>query len=463
MLIKSLGENMKLKFLMIGMLSFIFTALVVSCEPSKDDSEESSEDNNTPTGNAANLPSGFGTLSTSSAITKLPGVVDSVKAQSSESTETQDFDSATGTLNVDGFNLAATTGIALDDSTQQADFEGKSFAACEMVNRTRGFLFFAAAADQAACDLSFILGTNESYYDGEFHVVEITGEEDGESFSERIRFKLDGTSETITGMTVQTCEDGQQTMYVKKEVDADGNVTINAKRKADPENPQVQSFVGQVSVTGQVDSNQNYVGIKTIESSYSNQFTNGTSNFVQEVVKQSAKNIFYTGFMYSSDADPDRLAGFIQMIDNNQSGQEFRLDNYRLGDGAMAMSLKGDALIVQGWDGDTKDIDGSVEMFDKVSALQNDLPTEPSDTYTTLSFDGEEAYDCSGDADITINDADLEAAIETLGLRFLNGDGQSGEEYGEYGNGEGEEDDICSGYYLPQNSYLDCNDGAVKN
>ena len=100
--------------------------------------------------NTSPLRPGMGKLAIGddSTLDTIPGVVESVTSLGTEeSQETQEFNSPAGSLSIEPFGLVATTGISLGNDTKLEDFSGKSYAACEMVNRARGFLDFAAKAD----------------------------------------------------------------------------------------------------------------------------------------------------------------------------------------------------------------------------------------------------------------------------------------------------------------------------
>jgi hypothetical protein len=393
------------------------------------------------------IPEGFGQLNVDSAISKVPKIVDPVLPPSGSDTATNEFDKSTGSLEVETFTAYA-AGIKLGTQTKLSDFDGKSYAACEMVNRARGFLYVAATADKVDCELAFLLGSNKTFYDGKFHVIEIKEADEGEIFTQRIRFKFEGSEDKISAMTVQYCEDGEQSIYLHKTIAADGDIDITSKRFSRPGNPQVDEVKMKVSVVGKVDENQNYIGLKKILSVYANKFSNGETSYVKERITQSSKNIFYTGHLAQHNTEADRVVSFLNLVDLNTASQPFSVKNYLLGDGAMAMSLKGEATIVQGWNGSSKAVNNSVAMIAKVTALKENLPGQPS-SQETLSFEGDEVYDCTGDVDLTLNDADLMKLIEAAKLTDEGGEG-------------GGEDELCMGYWLPQDTHLECDSNTDK-
>ena len=414
--------------------------------------------------NTSPLKPGMGQLAIGggSTLDTIPGVVESVTSLGTEeSQDTKDFNSPAGSLSIEPFGLVATTGISLGNDTEIDDFSGKSYAACEMVNRARGFLDFAAKADLMTCELKYILGSYEDFYDGDDHILEVVEEENGEVLSEKYKFSVTKNSAgNITSLTASRCEDGEQNLFVEKKIDAEGNISINAKIKEDIESgPQggdqsVKSVAVNVSVSGTVNDSQEYVGLKTIDVVYSNNFTSGADSLVAERVTQSSDNLFYYGHHAQTDAEqPNKYAGFMEILDKNSGGNEFSLENIYLGDGALAYKLGENNSTTQGWVGDTKAVDNNFNLFTKVQALENSLPEAPTTT-TVSGFTGDEVFDCNAKAELVIDFEDLMEIWEASGTNL-----NQGGEYGQHGE-EDDEEDFCSGYRLPQDSYLQCDQGT---
>lgn len=396
-----------------------------------------------------------------STLDTIPGVVESVTSLGTEeSQETQEFNSPAGSLSIEPFGLVATTGISLGNDTTLQNFSGKSYAACEMVNRARGFLDFAAKADLMTCELKYILGSYEEFYDGDDHILEVVEEENGEVLSEKFKFNVTTNSAgNITSLTASRCEDGEQNLFVEKKIDSDGKISINAKIKEDIESgPQggdqsVESVAVNVSVSGTVNDSQEYVGLKTIDVVYSNKFTSGADSLVAERVTQSAENLFYYGHHAQTDTEqPNKYAGFMEILDKNSDGNEFSLENIYLGDGALAYKLGENNSTTQGWSGDTKNVDNTFDFFNEVKELENSLPEAPTTT-TVSGFTGDEVFDCDAKAELVIDFEDLMKIWEASGTNL-----NQGSEYGQHG--EEDDEDFCSGYRLPQDSYLQCDQGT---
>ncbi len=450
-------------FCRIFLISVLGVVAFTSCDGglpgAKEESEDSDDDDDDndderPVEGADEKPAGFGQLVVDSGISTVPNIVDPVLAAIGSDSETEEFDSTSGALDIDAYDLVASTGIGLDAGTKISDFDGKSYAACEMVNRMRGLFHFAAAPDLVSCELSYLLGDTDKFYDGKFHVVEIKGYEDGDLFSERLKFKIQGSKAKVTGLTVYRCEDGEHLEYMDKQIAEDGTITIYSKHSSIPRNSQVSQFWGKATVVGKVDENQKYVGLKTINSIYSNQFSNGSVSYVKERLVQSSKNLFYTGYMSQDGVEDDRFAGFTQLIDKNTSSKPFDLENYYLGDGALAMILKGEDVVVQGWNGDTKGIDNTLDVVERVLPLKTELPEAPG-VKENLKFEGDEKYDCAGTPDLVLDDADLFEFTARLRLQ-----GDDGEGYGGEHGDDDDDDDMCSGFRLPQEVHLECQNGT---
>ena len=108
----------------------------------------------------------------------------------------------------------------------------------------------------------------------------------------------------------------------------------------------------------------------------------------------------------------------------------------------MAYNRAGD-IGVEGWKADTKAVDDSVGPYDKVADAQDDLPADP--TPRTITYASDRVWDCEGEADLELDDADVYAAIlEQVGSNLVDD------------HGEDDEPDICRGFELPQNNHLEC-------
>jgi hypothetical protein len=461
---------------LLGLLGFFTFTSCDGVMPGSDDDKEDSDDDDDnddddrKVDGADEKPDGFGQIIIGSGINTVPNIVDPVLEAVGTDEETDAFNSPSGTLAVEGSNLTEeVSGISLGRETVLSNFSDKSYAACVMVNRARGLFHFAASPDQLTCELAFMLGKTNDFYDEKYHVIEIKGYEDGDLFSERIKFKITGTSKKVTGLEIYRCEGGVQFQYVNKTIGSDGKIVIHSKNTSEPENSQVDQFWGMTKVEGKVDDDQKYVGLKTVSSIYSNNFSNGSVSYVKERLVQSSENIFYTGVMSEtrddSDDKVDQFAGFIRLIDRNKSTEPFSLLNYYLGDGALAMKLNGEDEIVQGWSGSDKAIDNTSNIVERVKPLLAELPEVPA-TKVNLKFEGNEIYDCKGKADLVLDDADLFELVTKIRLTEDHGDndGHGDDDHGDYGGegDEGDEDEFCDGFRLPQENHLQCDQGTDK-
>lgn len=409
--------------------AIVITSLLVGCS--------NGEEKNTANDAAPVEPEDTGTPTTpgvlaTSGLDGIPfatePVVTSDALSADQSAEVTAFDGGTGTIAIDALSLtAASTGVLLGEETTSSMFSGKSYGSCEMVNRSRGFLHEAATGDGLKCELGLFARVPElkDIFDGEFHIIE---DED-----RLIKIKIEGNQEKVTGMTVYTCEEGVQGLYLRSSIDSSTNAyTYTAKRTGEPDNPQVDRYYASISVTGTVDDDGSFIGIKVMDNTTSNEFSSGAVSFNRYQVVQSAKNVFFQGVQQQTDmTDPDRFAAFFEILDRNSEDDPFSLSKYAIGDGAIAISRAGDAAIVQGWKGDTSAVDGTVPQVERIAGKKTDLPQaeEPQ----PFSFAGDEAWDCSGEPEFEITDTALIAAGIT-------------------------ETDFaaCDGFMLPQDSYIQC-------
>lgn len=379
----------------------------------------------------------------------IPLIIDPVLAADENYPEAaalaKDFNDQTpGALAIGGFSLNEKPAIDLSENTSSSSFSSitnASFAACRMVNRTRGFLQFAAATDRYTCDLeAMILATPEKkqLFDGNYHIIKLTDEDE----ISKIRFKVVKEAEKIVSLEFQVCEGDNQEFYATKKI-KDGEINIYSKTSTEPDNPQVDKFFGETTVTGYVDSNFNFVGLKTIDVEYNNYFSSGAKSFVKESVKQSDKSVYYAAYMEQSDKEQsDGLLSLYDLVDENTEGTPPDLKNLEIGSGALYWR-DGSNYKLQGWNPETLKIDNSLAVIEKLKLLKDQIPTTA--TAKEVTFSTEEAFDCSTEPDYQIT---YEEILKELSLAGGQDEGDEGED----------EDEFCGGFYLPQDSYIECHD-----
>ncbi|MEZ4743681.1 MAG: hypothetical protein R3B45_14760 [Bdellovibrionota bacterium] len=414
------------KIFIIGILVFS-----ISCDEKK--SDETTDDGNS----SSTIGSTPGTLAISE-LSNLPNVTDPV-LQLDGDTEEQSFDSPAGTLDI-SLDLLATEqqGVSIGSNTESTYFDSvqnASYGSCEMVNRMRGILQEAASADYQLCDFRTFLGMNEistDFIDGDEHIISI--EEDGEEV-DRFKIKITEKNDKVVEFIFHSCEEGKQTHYIRKAIDDDNNVTILTKRAngVDDSGPQRISYTSRTVVTGKVNSEGKYVGLKTMVQTYSNDFnSDGTDvSYNKYKVIQSDENIALLGFAtQTTKSDPDQIMAFFELVDKNVDGSTYNLKNLAIGAGAFLLK-DGSTSYEQGWSGGGA-IDASSPWIPKVAGKEQDLPTPPANEseQEDLSFSGDEAWDCSGDAEVIIDESEEDDSL----------------------------DEACTQYELPQSqsSHLEC-------
>lgn len=407
-----LGVHMKLILILTALAIF---GLTLGCdEGKKDDKKEDSstgDDDDDDDNDDGAPPTGKLIVSV---LDQLPNVTDPVLGLEGDA-DTTAFNNPDDSLNITlDASLVQNTGVSLGKDTKATYYDGvtsPAYGSCEMVNRMRGILHEAASADLSLCDFKTFFKDDipATIMDGKPHVVEIT--EGGEAI-ELYRVTIVKTGEKITDLTYQRCEEGKQDLYVKKSVDAEGNVKITSKRSGqDNKGPNNISYKSITDVSGKVDEKGKFVGLKEMTQTYSNDFkSDGTDvSYNKYKVVQSAENLALVGYATQTTAeDDDRLMSFFELVDNNTAEFAYDLNKLAVGPGAIVWS-SGSVGNEHGW-ADKGAKDDASKWLKKVEGKAGDLPTPPSSSaeHIDFSFSGEEAWDCSGEPSVTIADEDLE-------------------------------------------------------
>jgi len=427
-------------------ITCLFLVLCLSCD------EKSEEESPLSGTSMSELPEGFGQLAIGG-INELPQVTDPVNLtdESTSVAELNDFDGGVGQLEIGVFGLYAGSGISYGSSTTIDDFSNTtnpSYGACEMVNRGRGFLFEAATSDEISCILGFVLGNSTAFYDNSFHIIDLLQYSNGQNVVERIRFKIEGTKDNVTGLTFYQCRKGVQEVYAQKSI-ASGKGNISVKRKGNPENPEVDSYKALITVAGDVDSKGGFVGLKKMLNRTSNTFASGAISENTYKIVQGEAHILFSGYGEQTDRQSaDSYISYHQLMDNNTDGQPYDLSLLGVGNGGILYRNDG-SVSSQGWDGSSFQVNTQATELGRLSGLTQSLPS--SQDQTSMDFSGDEVYDCAGDAEYSLDEETLRKLVEASGGNYnLIDDGQ--------GYSEGSIVKSCSGYTLPQNTHLQCSD-----
>lgn len=402
-------------------------AWVLSCGE-KDESE--TPDSETPE-NSGSLSLGV--------LEEIPYAVEAVLELEGDS-DTETFNNPSGSLDI---SVSLTqdsedTGVSLGESTKSDFYDNvtdASYGSCEMVNRLRGLLHEAARSDAALCDFGSLFGSEgfpDNLANGESQIVTVT--EEGEEV-EKYKIKITKENDKVTEFEFHVCDEGTQNLYLKKMIDADKNVSIYSKASASDNNgPNNITYYSKTEVSGKVDESGNFVGLKDITLTYSNDFKSDGSDVSYNKYKlvQSAENLALNGYATQTSADFDTLLlSFFELVDSNATDSLYNLRKLAVGAGAIIYD-RDSGVKEQGWN-PSGAIDASSQWIPKISGKDSDFATPPasSSDQEDLTFSGDEVWDCSGDAALTIRDEDLDF---------------------------GEDDEPCEGFTLPQDQsfYLEC-------
>jgi hypothetical protein len=403
------------KFLPLLLFSIIpIFFLYFSCDKqsSEEKPQEVKEDGGEDNGEdgASTITAGNVALST---VGKIVQVVDPVLAypatdNSAEAIEARTF----GQLAISAeLTTAAKIGVSLGKSTADIksafDSAKGSKAFCDSVNNGMKFFKEASAPDFNLCAIKVAakksmtkagIGSN-AINSGEQRIWDFTvsGAEGSQKF--RMKFQIDTDEKGgIKSFENFSCgAQGNMSLtqegYSKQTV-VDGKVKVHARsfgNKGD-------GFKMRVAMEGKLDSNGKLIGLKKID--YAEKLADKT---VRSKVTQSASDLEVIG--YYSEGRITQYLNFIELLDKNDDSSPYAVTKIAYGDGAalLAITQNGSTTdVTQGWNGDTLLVNSSEPRLQKVMGRESDLLSPEGDSLD-LDFAESEIYDCSGEADYTMN------------------------------------------------------------
>jgi hypothetical protein len=309
---------------------------------------------------------------------------------------------------------AAKIGVSLGKSTSdiKSSFDSAqgSKAFCDSVNNGMKFFKEASAPDFNLCAIkiaakkSTIVVTDDgarsnAINSGEQRIwdFKVSGAEGAQKF--RMKFRID-TDENGGVKFFENFSCGAQGNmpltqegYSKQTV-VDGKVKVHARsfgNKGD-------GFKMRVEMEGKLDSNGKLIGLKKID--YAEKLADKT---VRSKVTQSANDLEVIG--YYSEGRVTQYLNFIELLDKNDDSSPYAVTKIAYGDGAalLAITQHGSTTdVTQGWNGDTLKVNSSEPRLQKVTGRESDLLSPEGDTLD-LDFAESEIYDCSGEAEYTMN------------------------------------------------------------
>lgn len=309
----------------------------------------------------------------------------------------------------------------------------KNFGACSSINFIRGALAQAAGADFLICLMGQLIPEEEvaDFADGTEHVISVTSNEDGETSTYKLKFSatLD-SNDQVTDFEMFVCQNGQQEEYVSQTISEDGTLSMTSVGSAEPDNPQVDSVVYTTSVSGTVNSANLFTDTKTITMRYQNDFASGQNsdnNHVEAIITQRANSITFNGYSCDKNTDDNsapcdqesQLYSHAELLDQNTSAVDFNLNLYSLGHGAYVQSTGETAT---GWDADNSGSDDSSDASSEERGFVEDNKSdllEVSNSFDSISFSGDQIWDCNGTSEASY---DLEDGDACFGKLEINQD-----------------------------------------
>lgn len=368
----------------------------------------------------------------------------------------------------------ATTGMPYGTTDSDSFDSTSSIAACEMFNMTKEAINQAVMGDLILCYIQQIYTATEGLtivdadsgetlapgsipiYDGAYHTFSLAFPGDAEEGGpDHVKFKINKSGDTISGLEMFSCVSGAQEMYLSQDISGD-DFTMTGKGIF--ENDCSNGFTS--TVTGTLNTSGDFVGTKTIGMSYTNECSDGGIFYGTSSVEQTADSMTLEGrdagtFIGGDGNDGSygvRVVGAVELLDGNAADTtSYDVNLLALGDGAVEGIWSGsfgtdewEDTFTDGWNGDTTMTDSTAAADWLTIVGEMDLPAAAESV--TVTFSGSDAYDCDDDVEavITISDesifnscANLEMSHSWINCWDLieNGGEFSGEEEESGGSG----------------------------
>lgn len=334
----------------------------------------------------------------------------------------------------------ATTGMNMVDTSEDDFTTDSSYAACEMFNHTREAMRGAAQADMILCFVQAMAGAIEGdIYDGEYHVLALDtsgfGEGDDSTMAgapEKVRMRITKDENgNITNFEMNACQDGATKEYVSQTIDpATGEFTMNSKNMGEGGEGEYRY---EIQVAATLNADGEFAGEKNITVLYSSESQYSITNFTQTSSLMTADSIS----VYSGEWDGHTFTSLSQvqaaaeLLDENVAGEEYDIGLVAMGDGAVKWGYssedeEGNELWsengTEGWNGDTILVDSEVAA--DYIAMVTDAVLSENTTEPTIAFESGEDYDCSDEAEGTIDMAEQEENVLNQCSDLMQIDGQ---------------------------------------
>lgn len=304
-----------------------------------------------------------------------------------------------------GSGLVASQGVSLGEkaNTIKSRFAtangNKAF--CETVNNAMKFFREASQSDFNLCLLKKA-AAGRVLLASEPQIWDFNGMSSEGSLTFRLRFSLETADDnTLKRFESFSCMASgssslKQDGYVLQTV-TEGQLAILARAESDLGAAPVKI---KTQLTAELNDKGRPVGLKTIQ--YAEQ-SDGRS--VRSKVTQSDKNIQTIGYETSSVRTTQSLS-FVELLDSNSATGQYAVTKLAYGDGAALLRITesngSPSNQLASWNGDTLLSDSSEERRGKVIDRSAEY-LSPNGDNLDLSFASSEIYDCSGEANETIN------------------------------------------------------------
>lgn len=353
-------------------------------------------------------------------------------------------DSTSGSLSaaVKAADSDAETGLILQNISSDDFSQSSSLALCNSANMLRSALNEAVQGDVILCYIQAMAAQDGftaqvgdiDIYDGEPHIFNMDFSEEGGGGAFRVKIQITKDSAgTITAFNMWACDGASQdslaqSEYLSQAIDG-ASWTMNSTFSFEDENG---SGSHEMNAEGTLNTSGEFTA-KTITSSYTGNWGDGT-NYGTTIVEQGAD----TATITSSDTGTYTWSNGGNSSEQEYGNQVFAemalldtelMATFAVGHGAAKGinsgtygQLQGDTVVsvdydetfTQGWNGDTTAVDEDSTFLDAVTdATLPDEATEP-----TITFSGDEVYDCSGTGavNLTVDGTAIDAACSDLTL-----------------------------------------------
>lgn len=359
--------------------------------------------------------SSAGTSSTSSSsvstIADLPLASGRVVSSSSSSVSSKALTGLTKAL--------ASTGVALKTMNSSSFNSASSLAMCEYANMLKSAVNEAAQGDTILCyvkqmnsQFSALSGVN--IYDGNRNKFILDFGNGDNNFRVQLQIAKN-TSGAITDFKMWACEGTTQSEYLHQS-NAGSDFTMTSKHI---DGSGVDTFSGSTTVTGTLNSSNQFIGFKTIDSSnsYGQTYSGGHgSRTVVQGVDSATISAWDKGTWSWQGGSGGYQRSFCSNAELLNTGL---LATLAVGSGAAQGVVSGSYdggtytdTFEQGWNGDTTAA-GSNAFLTSLNCTPPTVGDAP-----TIAFTGDEVFDCSstGATSMAVDETGIEAACSDLQL-----------------------------------------------